>query len=366
MSSKRWTSGLAAAVVMTTAGWAAAEPPDPEWIARKDHAVVVETQDGSLVTGKLVGVEEGGVEVLTPDGARTVVDRAAIKALRTKLRDQQVTVTMKEDDTTFSGKLAESDAKTIVLVTDSGRRLTLDRGSIKSVRDRFAEAPAAAPSGEVGAYHASEAKDASPEASPPEPTGVPARTGFQMALSTGYSLRFGSADGSTSQSDFVSNQVPLLVEIGAKSGRYLFFGAYLGFGFGGAGDALSGTCATPGVSCSSLSVRFGGEVQVHILPSARFNPYLGYGVGLEYASVSGSSSTGSASLSAVGFERGRFTLGADYRLNHYIGFGPYVTIAVAQYLSESEDAGSSSMSGDVADKALHEWLTVGGRFTLFP
>src|SRR3954468_23666615 len=85
-STQGWVSGLVAAVVMmTVAGVASAEAPAPGWIARVNHAVVVEKQDGSRVEGKLVRVEEGSVEVLRADGSRAVVERSAVKALRTKL-----------------------------------------------------------------------------------------------------------------------------------------------------------------------------------------------------------------------------------------------------------------------------------------
>jgi small nuclear ribonucleoprotein (snRNP)-like protein len=173
MSSKRWMCGPAAALVMmTAAGRASAESPEPAdqaWTAQKDHAVVVEKQDGSLVAGKLVVVESPFVEVLKPDGSRAVVERSAVKALRLRLRDEQVIVTMKEKDETIEGKLAESDAQTIVVVTDDGRRVTLDRASIQTVRERSPRAPAAAPpaaSGTGRVDRASEAKEPSSEERP--------------------------------------------------------------------------------------------------------------------------------------------------------------------------------------------------------
>lgn len=145
MASTRWVCGLVAAMVMTAAKGASAEPLEPGWVALKDHAVVVERQDGSLVAGKLVGVEEGSVEVLKPDGSRAVIERSAVKALRTRLRDAQVTVTRKEGEEAISGKLVESDAKTIVVETDDGRRVTVERATINTVRERLPKEPAAAP-----------------------------------------------------------------------------------------------------------------------------------------------------------------------------------------------------------------------------
>src|SRR5690242_15299484 len=102
MSSIRWGRGLAAAVVMSAARGASAEEPDPRWSALRDRAVVVERRDGSRVEGKLVEVAQGSVAVQKPDGSRAVVERSAIKALRTKLRGQQVTVSMTANGETIS------------------------------------------------------------------------------------------------------------------------------------------------------------------------------------------------------------------------------------------------------------------------
>jgi ribosome maturation factor RimP len=146
MSIDGWVRAFGAVVVMTVASSAAAqEPMEPAWSAHTGHAVVVEKQDGSRVSGKLVRVEEGSVEVEGENGSRTVIERAAVKALRTRLRGQQVIVTMSPEGEQVSGKLAESDERTVIVETDDGRRVTLDRASIKTVRERFPEARAAAP-----------------------------------------------------------------------------------------------------------------------------------------------------------------------------------------------------------------------------
>jgi small nuclear ribonucleoprotein (snRNP)-like protein len=368
VSITRWSCSLGAAVVVMAiaASAAAQEPRELRWARLHDRAVVVEKQDGSLVAGTLVAVADGGVEVVQPDGARVVVGAANVKALRARLKGQQVTVRLKDGDEAISGKLAERDDTTIVVETDDGRRVTVVRASIETVRERFPAPPRVALPPASAAEDESHASEAPPEDAGRPPRELAARTGFQMALSTGYSLPLGSADNSLSQSDFVSGQVPVLLEIGGKTSRHLFFGVYSGVAFGGAGGALSSTCSLSGVSCSSLDLRFGAEIQVHFLPDARFNPYLGYGVGLESTSVSASSSATSASVTALGVELGRFTLGGDFRLSHYFGLGPCFTFSVAQYETISESTGGTSMSADLASKALHEWLTIGARVTLFP
>jgi hypothetical protein len=198
------------------------------------------------------------------------------------------------------------------------------------------------------------------------PTRVPAQTGFQMALSTGYAFPLGSADGTTTQSDFVSGQVPLHLELGGKLWPQLFLGVYFGAGFGGAGGALSSTCASPGVSCSSWTLRGGLEGIVYILPGARFDPYIGYGFGIEATRVGARSQAATASLLAFGVDYARFTLGVDYRLNPIVGFGPFLSLSLGQYQDISAQGPSSSQMGELGDKAVHTWLTLGARVTLFP
>jgi small nuclear ribonucleoprotein (snRNP)-like protein len=159
----RWISCLAVAVMMTTASVASAEPPDPRWTRLTDHAVVVEKQDGGLVAGQLVAVDEGHVEVMAPDGSRTVLERSQIKAVRTRLNDQQVTVTT-ANDVKVHGKLAESDDETIVVETDDGQRTTVARVSIKTVRERRPEALPL----RINVVRASDATHKPTEESPPD------------------------------------------------------------------------------------------------------------------------------------------------------------------------------------------------------
>jgi hypothetical protein len=256
-------------------------------------------------------------------------------------------VVEKQDGSRVAGKLVSVETSRVVLLPVGGRLVEVDRSAVQALR---------VPGGGAG----------EPAEPPPAPGEVPARTGFQMALATGYAHPLGSAGGSLSQSDFVTGQFPLLIEIGGKPTRHLFLGGYLGFGFGGAGAGLASTCSSSGVSCTGLTVRLGVEAQYHILPDQRFNPYVGYGIGFELTAVSASAGDASASFSALGWELGRFTVGGDYRWNRFLGFGPCVSAAVGQYESLSVNSGDSSQSGGIAAKTLHAWLTIGGRVTFLP
>jgi small nuclear ribonucleoprotein (snRNP)-like protein len=144
----------------------AASAPDVSSATRsklQNRVVVVEKRDGSLVTGKLVGGDDSSVELQAGDGRRVVVEISTIKALRQKLHGYQVTVTMKGKDETISGKLLERDSTTIVVETDDGARVVLDRASIESVYERVPDGAAA------GAGDAAPPTPAPAETPPPEP-----------------------------------------------------------------------------------------------------------------------------------------------------------------------------------------------------
>jgi hypothetical protein len=182
----------------------------------------------------------------------------------------------------------------------------------------------------------------------------PPRTGFQMDIRTGYSVPMGNLQKDVKMSDWVSGQVPFLLDIGGKIIPELFLGGYFGFGVGGAGGPLKETCP----NCTSVRLHFGAEVQYHILPAGFVNPWIGYGIGLESMAVGDSSSVGFG-----GFEFARFMGGADFRINKVFGVGPFVDLSMATYSSFSDGDGNNL---DITETATHEWLTLGVRFVFFP
>jgi hypothetical protein len=193
-----------------------------------------------------------------------------------------------------------------------------------------------------------------------------ANTGIQLVFETGYSLPLGNADANTKQSDFFSAQVPLLLHLAYKPIANLGIGGFVGVGFGGSGDALSSTCSRPGVTCVGGAFRLGIEAQVSFLPAARVDPYIGLGLGLESSGISASNGNQTVRVGLVGPELARLTFGADYRISRMLGIGPFTTLAIGRYSSLNQDAGNGSVSRDLAEKALHEWLTLGLRLTVFP
>ena len=217
----------------------------------------------------------------------------------------------------------------------------------------------------------------SPEGSTEAP---PPRTGFQLALRTGVALSMGTAFGptagapSTGMHEFVPVQVPLVADVGYKLTPNLFVGAYGGIAVGGGGDVFG--CGQGDVSCTSLSLRGGLLAQYHFLPDRKVDPWIGYGIGYEHTGVTPSnppSYSVGGTFSLAGWDYAHLMAGADFRLGTLLGVGPFADFSLGRYTvsSTSGDAvnmpiGWTETSADLPSTALHEWLMLGVRGTLFP
>ncbi|MDB5212431.1 MAG: hypothetical protein JWO86_358 [Myxococcaceae bacterium] len=198
----------------------------------------------------------------------------------------------------------------------------------------------------------------------------PAHRGFQLALRTGLSLPFGSVTGTTPMSDAFSAQVPLLLDLGWKPFRPFFIGVFVGTALGGAAGQVDTTCQQLGVNCVGVAFRGGILAEWNFRPGERVNPWVGYGFGYELGRSSGSSGSNSISNSVQGFELAHLLAGVDFRLQEYFGIGPFVDGALGTYdiaQSETNQGGRvGRRGGDITDKAMHVWLTLGVRVVLLP
>jgi hypothetical protein len=187
-----------------------------------------------------------------------------------------------------------------------------------------------------------------------------------MALRTGYSVPLGSFAENSSMSDWLSGQVPLLIDIGGKPIPNLFVAGYLGLGFGGVAGQLKAVCDANRADCLAVSVRLGAEVQYHILPDQLANPWIGYGIGFEGASLSESVGGNTTTDSVSGFEFAHLMAGVDLRTSGIFGFGPFVDAAFGTYTSETTKINGVSTDRSIDKTAGHQWLTFGLRGVFFP
>ena len=204
-------------------------------------------------------------------------------------------------------------------------------------------------------------------------------TGIELGFRTGYALPLGSASGNSSSvtttggttvttsstdsslSDIVSGQIPLWVDAGYRITPNFYVGGFFQYGFAFIPSNADTGCGQSGVSCSGHDVMFGVEAHYHILPDAPFDPWVGLGVGYEILTFNISEGSQSGDVSASGWQFVNFQVGGDYHVTPSFGVGPFVALSLGQYSSASASSGGSSMSNDIENKAIHEWLTLGLR-----
>lgn len=192
-----------------------------------------------------------------------------------------------------------------------------------------------------------------------EGSGPKPRVGFQMDFRTGYALPMGNATGNTGDkmTSSFGGEVPFILDIGGKVHKNIFIGGYLNLAFGGCGDYAASDCA-------AITFHVGPEILVAILPGEKVNPWVGYGFGFEAAGLS--ADNGNTSVGASGFEFAHFMGGVDFRLTRGFGIGPFLDLSLAEYTHENVTIDNVSQDVSIQAKALHEWLTLGVKLTVFP
>jgi PEGA domain len=220
---------------------------------------------------------------------------------------------------------------------------------------------------------AAAAAPASPPPAPPETEKASDRfaTKFELAFRVGVSLPLGTAvsgdqspqflNGATSLVDYASFLVPIGVDVGVRIGGVVFVGGYFQYGLLGSPNGQFCTGPPPTntqLSCSSSTVRVGGEILIHPLGNAPVDPWFGVGSGFEWLTLSESTNTVNASFS--GFEFFNLQLGIDFALGSVVRLGPYASFSMGSYTSFSPQPTAGT------DSATHEWLTFGVRFVILP
>ena len=190
-----------------------------------------------------------------------------------------------------------------------------------------------------------------------------------VALRAGYAIPKGKVTEANQDrlSDWFAGQASFLGELGWHVHPNLFLGGYAGIGIGGAGDVASNFCTAGDATCVAVRVRFGVELQLHILPAGDADPWLGYGIGLEGASLSEKNSRHSQTQTLTGFEFAHFMGGVDVRVGKRFGLGPVVDVAVGRYSHlTTELDGANSVDRSLDNRANHEWHTLGVRGVFYP
>jgi outer membrane protein W len=209
-------------------------------------------------------------------------------------------------------------------------------------------------------------------------------SGLALGLRAGYAIPMGkegtvsTTNGSVSSTstdkvaDDISGMVPIWLDVGYRVNPAVYVGAFFQYGFASVNKDHNPTCSQ-GFSCSAHDIAFGANVHYHILPEGQFDPWVGAGLGYELltANVSGSASFGGTTVTAdatqtlKGFQFLVLEAGGDFKATPAFGVGPFVNFSLGQYSSWSSSVTSGGTtqdeSGDVQDKGMHEWLTIGLR-----
>jgi hypothetical protein len=206
---------------------------------------------------------------------------------------------------------------------------------------------------------------------------APGLTGFEIGARIGYAVPLGRTVGAGAQtiggttfqgagrdlSDVFSGGLPLTLDAGYRIIPSVYVGAFFSYSFlfinSGQFGADVGCNAV--LSCSGHQIDLGANVHFHMNPSRVVDPWIGLGLGYEWSTIGLSANGQSGSDVFSGFQFVNFQLGLDLKPDVRGGLGPFMTLSLGQYDSASASGGGQSVSSDVANKALHEWLTFGVR-----
>jgi len=190
------------------------------------------------------------------------------------------------------------------------------------------------------------------------------KVGLDLGLRLGYALPMGSLQKDVTMSDYITGQVPIWVDAGYRFTPNIMAGLYFQYGFA---FVNSDKCPSP-ASCSAHDMRLGIQGQYKVSPGESVDPWFGLGVGLEWLGTSTDVSGQSMSSTGNGLEFLNLQGGADFNVTDGLDVGPFLSFSLGQFNSYSYDCSSALKAsglcgpgGDIKDKALHEWLTIGVR-----
>ncbi len=187
-----------------------------------------------------------------------------------------------------------------------------------------------------------------------------------MSLSGGYSLALGEATDEVDHDmdDVTRGQIPLLLDVGIRASPVVFVGGYLGPALGHLDKSTSVRCDQDDDTCLQWGFRTGLAATFHLQPRTDADPWLGVTAGYERI-ANRLRGKRDLDLAYSGWEIGARG-GVEFEVNKLLHIGPFLSVTAAQYGSvsvacEGRCAGVDEGSGDIEDRGLHTWLTLGFR-----
>jgi outer membrane protein W len=202
--------------------------------------------------------------------------------------------------------------------------------------------------------------------SEPSPTDEPEETApagdardskLYLGLRLGYGFPLGRASGDPDAEldRHYSSKLPIWLDAGYRFSPKFLVGLYGQYAIA----TLADDSCSDGADCSGSVIRFGLQVQYNAMPNAAVDPWFGLGIGYELAHGEGSQTK----WDLRGFEFANLQAGFDFKLSAALSLGPFVSYSFGRYASGEYEPGDPP-SGQVQDKALHEWVVIGLRTAL--
>jgi opacity protein-like surface antigen len=210
-----------------------------------------------------------------------------------------------------------------------------------------------------------------------------ANRGLQFGARAGYSTGAGILYSGIDIRDASWGMTPVFVDIGLRPVKELYLGVY--GSFAPMFLKTSGASCPEAFTCSAQNLRAGVELDLHVAPHTRFDPYVGVGAGYEVlqTSVMGPSTVPSAdgtnrkgaveaTVTDRGWELASLTLGFDYRIADFLGLGPFATATVGGYTARTGTMDVTVNQHTVTSPApavshgTHELFMIGLRGTMNP
>ncbi len=181
---------------------------------------------------------------------------------------------------------------------------------------------------------------------------------LKLAVGTGYGIPMGDAKKDEKLSDFYAGEIPVELELSYGFTHAISAGLYFGYGYGlvSSNELLSGLKASDEFDALT-TLRFGVQGEYEFGKVGPTLPYAGLRVG--YVTESAKLAAGGTSKT-TGWEYFTLVGGADFEAGEGFAVGPFVSFSLGQYTNEKQ-AGEASASIPSAERAMHEWLTIGVR-----
>jgi hypothetical protein len=198
-------------------------------------------------------------------------------------------------------------------------------------------------------------------------------TGPEIGFRLGWAVPAGDATGDSRGllSDRFAGVLPIVFDLGYRLHPRVYIGAYFQYGFGFVNDSPGSwaePCGRTGSRCSISSVRWGGDIRVHLMPTRKIDPWLGTGIGHEkmtfdaYALDPYTGAQAETHWTASGLEYVHADVGAEHRGSRNVSIGAILSVSVGHYSNETNWyplSGQRSPGGGtiaIPSGAVHEWI----------